>query len=331
MLKSWLKFRTALALSAGLLALHAEAADSLRVLVYASHGGGAAPRDQLMKSLLKMSHEEPLAVVTTTKTDLFSRGGLSKFNVVLLFGGGRLSFSKPRQQDLESYVRGGGGLLVLQRAGTFSGNFPFLRKAMGGEYASGGGVYPASVLANPNASQAQEYARVFEDLPSSVVLSENWIEFRKDSEEVDGTVLFSRQGPGDSPAPLVWTRRIEKGVFVYSSLGQRNTYAQADGFGQKLLRNLIHFAAADSTHPPLAKGSTDVSEIQLSVAGKNVFFQCPAGRYHLKVLDSQGRIQRSESFEGPGTFRTNLPGQSGNYWIQVNGPGGSIARKVAVR
>jgi hypothetical protein len=306
-----------------------------RVLVYEFSRLAAAserPQLHLRNALARLAEDNGLSYKVTRDQGDMIYDSLRAFDVVIFSnGGGDVLSKRQAREDLERYVREGGGFIAIHDAGTFISKLTFLKQVVGPSYLRVSDIGERRISVSPAAAANPDYADLFRGLPPEVALRDRWLSFRPGIQEDPAfTVLWNLNVPGQGPRPIVWTRQVGKGKTLYNSMGAYDVYAQAEGFGRRLLWNSIEYVRGAA---PLGKMGTEAlpaAAYKAELKDGRLFLTLPEGRHEFRALDSRGRAVASGSFEGPGRFQV-AGSFNGGLVLTLNGPAGKLTRTVTAR
>jgi type 1 glutamine amidotransferase len=312
----------------------ADGASRSRVLLYeyAVTGAHQKPRAYLREALERLSQEKGFTLTVVSEKKEFTVSELKAFDLVVLSNGDGNVFAGPGEQALEQYVREGGGLIAVHAAGVLVTRFPFLSEALGSKYDRRmHGVSKQATVYAESRALAKSGASLFNGLPPEVTLTDRWMSFHTSPRNQPGVeVLLSLdeaslgvKTPRDRP--LVWTRKIGSGTFVYNSLGGEDVYTQADGYGEKLLGNLMEYAV--SAEPVRIGAAGKPLVLGMTAARNQLQMSLPAGRHTLRITDSRGKVLELRVFEGPGNFNMPLAAKR-VFLVELDGPGGRLKKRI---
>jgi type 1 glutamine amidotransferase len=304
---------------------------------YSVTGGNIKARMYLRGTLSRLAQQHAFSLETIRHREAFPARNLEKFDVIIFSNGDGDVITAQQQQALDRYMRGGGGFIAIHAAGMYVKRFPLMSSVIVKPYYRT--AFPSMqgrVYADSNGLRNQHVRGIFDSLPFEVLLVDRWVSLKASPRGAEGvTILFSvdeksYSGPFKmKDHPVVWARKIGLGKAVYNSLGNENVYTQSDGFGRKLLWNLMKYVSADSLSAQnLAK--TAIKEVpEFNLLGKSLALVLPMGGYVVSISDVNGRVLQSQKFQGPGSFRMAVPGV-GTYVVKIGGPSVKITRKIIV-
>jgi len=124
---------------------------------------------------------------------------------------------------------------------------------------------------------------------------------------------------------------MDKGRVVYNALGHENVYKQQNGYGSRLLWNLIEYAGGGDADEPLAKAISPGAAPGVTLEGRRVALSLGEGSHVLRISDFSGRTVLSKTFMGPGRFHTDPIAVNGSYSLTLKGPTLRVQKQVTLK
>ncbi|WP_345287854.1 ThuA domain-containing protein [Streptomyces gulbargensis] len=158
------------------------------------------------------------AGVTEDPAAFRGEGLAGRAAVVLLSTTGNVLTDEGRTA-LEGYLRGGGALLAVHAAANAEPDWPFYGELLGTRFAGHPEIQPGRVLVEDPGHPATA------PLPAAWTWTDEWYEFTS-APRASGVRVLARAdessyrgGTHGADHPLVWSRRIDRGRFLFTALG----------------------------------------------------------------------------------------------------------------
>ena len=165
--------------------------------------------------------------------------------------------------EFESWVKNGGGLIAINSASAFIGDWPFLTEALVQSFYGPWAIEMPKVdlhIDSEGLAEGSETRGILLGLEAPAQFIDAFYSFRQSPRGEPGVTIlvtmdeksYSTIGyPMGDDHPLVWCKRMGKGRVVHNSLGysnrDSNVYTQKGGFLENLLYRTMRYVAGDFT------------------------------------------------------------------------------------
>ncbi len=149
----------------------------------------------------------------------FRTDGLAHRAAVVLLSTTGTVLTDEGRTAFEAYLRAGGALLAVHAAANAEPDWPFYGALLGTRFAGHPEIQPGRVLVEAPAHPATA------PLPAAWTWTDEWYDFTSDPRSGGVRVLARadesayRGGTHGADHPLVWSRRIDRGRFLFTALG----------------------------------------------------------------------------------------------------------------
>lgn len=225
---------------------------SPRVLVFSKTAGfrhDSIPTG--IEAIKAIAPEYGFSVNATEDASVFSREGLSKYDVVLFLCTTGDVLDENQQAAFEDFVKGGGGYVGLHAAADTEYDWPFYGRTVGAYFKS----HPAIQKAKVKIEDRSHATSFF--LPEEWERTDEWYSYRANP-RADVNVLASLdessyQGGGMGDHPITWWHDVGEGRAWYTGFGHtKESYSEPD------FRRMIGEAIVWSAQGKRPEGARDV-------------------------------------------------------------------------
>lgn len=196
-----------------------------RVLLF-SHSTGYrhASIEPGIAAIKALGQREKFEVVASEDPNVFSAEGLEDFDAIILLSTSTDPkkpesewFVGPRREALQSFVRGGGGIVGIHAASDSHYHWPWYVRMIGGHFASHPEGTPEGTIKVVDTDHAAT-----RDLPDTISRVDEWYYFDDYNPEAHLLVTLDPASIGEKDAnsnPVSWAHEYEGGRVFYTAMG----------------------------------------------------------------------------------------------------------------